>query len=74
MNKLTTVGKSIPHDSAELHVSGSATYVDDIAEIEGTVHVAPGYAKNGARGRISKCDLTAVHNFPDVLAVFTAKE
>ncbi|MEO6607727.1 MAG: xanthine dehydrogenase molybdopterin binding subunit [Aestuariivirga sp.] len=74
MSKLATVGKSIPHDSAELHVSGSAAYVDDIAEVERTVHVAPGYAKQGARGKIVKCDLTAVHNFPGVLAVFTAED
>ncbi len=74
MSKLATVGKSMAHDSAGLHVSGSATYVDDIAEIEGTVHVAPGYAKQGARGKIVKCDLTAIRNFPGVLAVFTAED
>jgi xanthine dehydrogenase large subunit len=74
MSKLATIGKSITHDSAELHVSGSANYVDDIPEIEGTVHVAPGYAKNGARGKITKCDLKAVRNFPGVLTVFTADD
>jgi xanthine dehydrogenase large subunit len=74
MNKLATVGKSLTHDSAELHVSGSATYVDDIPEIEGTVHVAPGYAKSAARGKIMSCDLTAVRSTPGVLAVFTAED
>jgi xanthine dehydrogenase large subunit len=74
MNKFATVGKSITHDSAELHVSGSATYVDDIPEIEGTVHVVPGYAKQGARGKIIKCDLDPVRHYPGVLAVFTAKD
>lgn len=74
MSKLSTIGKSITHDSAELHVSGSAIYVDDIPEIEGTVHVAPGYAKSAARGKITKCDLAAVRAVPGVLAVFTAAD
>src|SRR5450631_1571768 len=74
MRKLAHIGKPLAHDSAELHVSGSALYVDDIPEIEGTIHVAPGFAKAGARGKIIKCDLSAVKSFPGVLAVFTAKD
>ena len=30
----TAAGASVPHESAALHVSGDATYVDDIAELE----------------------------------------
>ena len=44
----------LPHDSAALHVSGAAIYIDDMREPEGTVHVVPGYAAAGARGRIAK--------------------
>ena len=71
---LETVGKAIKHDSADLHVQGNATYIDDIREAEGTVHVAPGYAKQGARGKITKLDLSAVKNAPGVIAVLTAKD
>jgi xanthine dehydrogenase large subunit len=68
------VGKSIAHDSADLHVTGAATYVDDMREPEGTVHVAPGFAKDGACGKIIACDLSAVRAATGVIAVLTAKD
>ena len=71
---LGIVGKAIMHDSAELHVQGNAVYIDDMRELEGTVHVAPGYAKLGARGKITKLDLSAVRNSAGVIAVLTAKD
>ena len=71
---LETVGKSIAHDSAELHVQGNAVYIDDMRELEGTVHVAPGFAKQGARGKITKLDLSAVKKSAGVIAVLTAKD
>jgi xanthine dehydrogenase large subunit len=71
---LETVGKAVMHDSAELHVQGNAVYIDDMREPEGTVHVAPGYAKQGARGKITKLDLSAVKNALGVIAVLTAKD
>ena len=71
---MNSIGKAIAHDSAELHVTGSATYIDDMREPEGTVHVAPGYAREGARGKIVTCDLSAVKAAPGVIAVFTAKD
>ncbi len=71
---LEAVGKAIAHDSAELHVQGNAVYIDDMREPEGTVHVAPGYAKQGARGKITKLDLSAVKNAFGVIAVLTAKD
>ncbi len=71
---LETVGKSVAHDSAELHVQGNAVYIDDMREPEGTVHVAPGFAKQGARGKIVSLDLSAVNASAGVIAVFTAKD
>src|ERR1700742_4715016 len=71
---LASVGRPLPHDSAVLHVSGAATYIDDIPEIEGTVHVAPGYARDGAKGKITKLDLDAVRKTPGVRAVWTAED
>ena len=69
-----TVGKTLAHDSAPLHVQGSATYIDDIREPEGLVHVYPGFAKGGALGMIKTFDLSAVKSAPGVIAVFTAKD
>ena len=35
-------GASVPHESAALHVTGDATYVDDIPELAGTAFIALG--------------------------------
>jgi xanthine dehydrogenase large subunit len=69
-----TVGRALAHDSAELHVAGTATFIDDMREPEGTVHVAPGYAATGACGRIAKIDLEYVRKHPGVIAVLTARD
>ena len=61
------------HDSAVRHVTGGATYVDDIREPEGTLHVAVGGAPV-ARGRIDALDLSAVRSAPGVVAVLTAAD
>ncbi len=72
--KTAVVGKPLMHDSADLHVSGTATYIDDMREPEGTLHVAPGYAKDGTKGKILSVDLDAVRSAPGVVAVLTAKD
>ena len=72
--KFIGAGHSTNHDSAARHVAGSATYIDDIREPEGTVHLAPGYAAKAACGRIAKCDLQAVRNYPGVVTVLTAAD
>jgi xanthine dehydrogenase large subunit len=69
-----TVGKTHTHDSAELHVQGTATYIDDIREPEGVVHVYPGFAKEAAAGTIKALDLEAVKAAPGVLRVLTAAD
>ena len=71
---MRTVGKPIMHDSAALHVTGTAIYTDDMREPEGTVHVVPGFSKDGAVGKIIALDLTAVRSAPGVLAVYTAQD
>ena len=68
------VGLALAHDSAALHVQGSAIFIDDMREPEGLLHVAPGYAKEAARGEIISVDLTAVRAYPGVVAVLTAKD
>ncbi|NJM31290.1 MAG: molybdopterin-dependent oxidoreductase, partial [Rhizobiales bacterium] len=57
-----------------MHVQGTALYIDDVREPEGMLHIAPGYAKTGARGKIKSVDLDAVRNSPGVIAVLTAKD
>ncbi len=37
-----SVGEPVRHESAHLHVSGEAAYVDDILEARGTLHAAFG--------------------------------
>ncbi len=54
----------IPHDSAELHVSGRAQYIDDMREPAGTLHMAPGWCPNIAKGVIREVDLTRVKAAP----------
>ena len=75
MNKVTlqTVGKAIAHDSAKLHVSGSAIYIDDIVEPVGTLHIAPGLSPI-AKGKIKSVDLDAVKNAPGVVLVLSASD
>lgn len=68
--ELRIVGKARPHESAERHVQGNATYIDDIAEPHGTLHIAPGGSPT-ALGRILAVDLGAVEAAPGVVAVLT---
>ena len=68
-----SVGLALAHDSAVRHVRGTATYIDDLPEPAGTVHVAPGGAPT-ARGTIRAIDLDPVRAAPGVLAVLTAAD
>jgi len=67
------IGRSLPHESAHLHVSGRATYIDDVPEAVTTLHAAPGLS-TCARGRIRCLDLSAVGAYPGVRAVLTASD
>ena len=69
----TVVHKSLPHDSARLHVQGAATYIDDIGEPAGTLHIAIGMA-NKASGRLKSLGLEGVRGAPGVVTVLTAKD
>lgn len=63
-----TMGQPLPHDSAPLHVTGQARYVDD-APLPGTaLHLAFGLAAI-ARGRVATLDLAAVRAAPGVVLV-----
>jgi xanthine dehydrogenase large subunit len=67
------VGSALPHDSAELHVSGGALYTDDLPEQRGTLHAAIGLSER-AHARIRSLDLSAVRAAPGVVAVIAAED
>ncbi|MEP1930373.1 MAG: xanthine dehydrogenase molybdopterin binding subunit [Roseibium sp.] len=71
---LKHVRKSLPHDSAAKHVTGTATYIDDMPEAISTLHVVPGWAKQAVRGKIQSLDLSDVQSSPGVVAVLTADD
>jgi xanthine dehydrogenase large subunit len=62
-----------PHDSAHLHVTGAARYLDDLPLPASTLHLAFGLADT-AHGRIDAMDLAAVRAAPGVVAVLTAAD
>ena len=66
-------GTALPHESAILHVTGSATYIDDLPELRRTLHAAIGLATE-AHARILSVDLSAVHAAPGVVCVLTADD
>ncbi|WUR14368.1 xanthine dehydrogenase molybdopterin binding subunit [[Empedobacter] haloabium] len=67
------VGVARPHESAELHVLGQATYTDDIPEVHGTLHAALGLSAK-AHARIVALDLAPVLACPGVVAAYTASD
>jgi xanthine dehydrogenase large subunit len=67
------VGISRPHESAHLHVAGSAAYIDDIPELAGTLHAALGLSPV-ANGRITAMDLDQLRALPGVVAVLSAAD
>ncbi len=60
-----------PHESARAQVTGSATYVDDIPEIKGTLHAAP-IMSSVAHGRLLGVDAAAALAMPGVRDVVLA--
>ncbi|RVU07747.1 xanthine dehydrogenase molybdopterin binding subunit [Novosphingobium umbonatum] len=61
------------HDSARLHVTGQAAYIDDLPQPAGLLHLAFGLSGK-THARILAMDLSAVRAAPDVVAVFTAQD
>ena len=68
-----SVGTPLPHDSARLHVTGQARYIDDVPLPADALHLAFGLSEV-ARGRIGGMDLAAVRAAPGVVAVLTAAD
>jgi xanthine dehydrogenase large subunit len=67
------MNQAIPHDSAKLHVTGEARYVDDIPLPAKTLHLAFGLSTI-ANGEIKSIDLSAVRAAPGVLDIILSKD
>ncbi|MBS1989322.1 MAG: xanthine dehydrogenase molybdopterin binding subunit [Cyanobacteria bacterium SZAS LIN-3] len=69
----SVVGRSLPHDSAALHVTGESVYIDDIAPLRNELLV--GFLGSPfAHGRIKKLDLSAALKIDGVVALYTYKD
>ena len=78
MNALRAAGASRFHESARAQVAGTATYIDDIPEVRGTLHAAP-VCSPVAHGILRKLDASAALALPGVAAascysVFSAQQ
>lgn len=62
------VGRTHAHESARAHVMGTATYVDDIPEVRGTLHAAP-ILSTVAHGKLLGVDARAALAMPGVRTV-----
>jgi len=71
--RIPPIGLPERHDSAHLHVSGRAAYVDDIALPAHTLHAAFGLSRM-AHGRIRALDASAALAMPGVVTVGTAAD
>ena len=67
------VGAAVPHESALLHVAGTAPYTDDLPEVAGTLHAALGLSPL-AHGKLKSIDLERLAAQPGVVAVITARD
>ena len=66
-------GRSLQHESARAQVAGSATYVDDIPEVRGTLHAAP-ILSTAAYGQLRGIDASAALTMPGVRDVILAQD
>ncbi|MDO9195723.1 molybdopterin cofactor-binding domain-containing protein, partial [Rhodoferax sp.] len=70
---LPASGRSQPHESAAAQVAGAATYVDDIAEVRGTLYAAP-ILSTQAHGKLRGVDASAALAMAGVRDVILARD
>ncbi len=68
-----SVGRALAHESARLHVTGEARYIDDLPELRETLYAAIGMSER-SHARIRALDLSAVERAPGVVAVLGAAD
>jgi len=69
----SAVGAALPHDSAVLHVTGRASYTDDLPEPRDLLHVAVGMSAF-AHAEVRNIDISEVLAAPGVIAGCTAAD
>jgi len=69
----SAVGAALPHDSAHLHVTGRASYTDDLPEPRDLLHVAVGMS-SVAHAEVGNIDLSDVLAAPGVVDVCLASD
>jgi len=73
LSLLGAVHRPLPHDSATLHVTGAARYVDDLPEPRDLLH-AHVRLSDRAHARIVRIDVAPAVAAPGVAAVLTARD
>ncbi len=68
-----SVAEKLAHDSARLHVTGAARYIDDVPMPADCLHLAFGLSEIAA-GHVAAMDLAAVRAAAGVVAVLTAAD
>jgi xanthine dehydrogenase large subunit len=68
-----SAGMSIAHESARAQVQGAVRYVDDLPELQGTLHAAPVMSRI-AHGRVRGLDVEAALALPGVRGIVTAQD
>ena len=70
---LASLHTATRHDSGPKHVAGSAEYIDDMVEPEGTVHAYLALSTN-AHAEIVSIDLAATRAAPGVIGILTTDD
>ncbi|MBS7808975.1 xanthine dehydrogenase molybdopterin binding subunit [Variovorax sp. PCZ-1] len=68
-----SAGLHVAHESAKAQVQGAVRYVDDIPELQGTLHAAPVMSRV-AHGRVRGLDFSAALALPGVRGIVTAQD
>jgi xanthine dehydrogenase large subunit len=68
------VGLALPHESADLHVTGHALYTDDlVGRMRDVLHAHPVHAPH-AHARVTPLDVAPAYDVPGVVRVLTADD
>ena len=73
LKRESAVGAALPHDSAHLHVTGRASYTDDLPEPRDLLHVAVGMS-TVAHANIGDIDVTPVLDAVGVVDICLASD
>ncbi len=71
---MSALGKPLPHESARLHVSGGARYVEGLASQTGRLAYAWPLLSPHAHARVTAIDLSAAASAPGVLCCLQAAD